>query len=308
MGEVHLARNPSEKSVQFGLFVAQVYPWNKMVEYAQLAETLGFDSLWVADHFVNPFQPETPWYECWTTLAGLAAATKEIRLGPMVTHIVYRNPALLARQAMTVDHISGGRLEIGIGAGGSRHCHEMTGVPFWKPKERSERFHEAVKILDQLLRQEVSSFEGSYYQFTDAQMRPSPLQKPRPPITVAARGLKALKLAVLYGEGWNHIRPVEDLSPEEALTFARGRNEKLTAISAEYGRDPKTIKRSVSMGFTSEKPFSSMESLRDYIGRYSEIGFSEFIFGYTPGFEQFEGLFITKQEQLENIAAEIIEN
>lgn len=302
--------NTSDMEVEhrplFGLFVAQVYPWEQMVVYARLAETLGFDSLWVADHFVNPYKPETDWFEGWTLLAGLAAMTKTIRIGTMVTHVVYRNPALLARQAMTVDHISNGRLEIGIGSGGSRHCHEMTGVPNWEPKERTQRFIEGVEIVDCLLRQEVTTYEGRYYRVKEALMHPSPVQRPRPPIIVAAHGPKTLKLAARYGDGWSHYWPGADLTPEEELEVTRGRNEKLTAFAEELGRDPGSIKRSQAAGYASDRPFASIEALHDYVGRYSEIGMNEFILGYTPGFEEFEGRFATKPEQLEQVAAEIL--
>ena len=295
-----------EKRTLYGLFIAQGYPWDQMVEYAQLAESLGFDNMWVADHFVNPYSPEAFWYEGWTTLAGLAAETSKIRLGPMVTHVVYRNPAILARKAMTVDHISGGRLEIGVGSGGSRWCHLMTGVPNWKPRTRTERFYEAVEILDQLLRHEVSSFSGKHYRFKDARMHPQPVQEPRPPIIIAAHGPKALKLAAEYGDGWSHYWPGPDLTPEQALDVTRKRSERLTEFMLDLDRDPQLMKRSVAVGYTSDLPFSSMEALRDYIGRYQGIGFNEFIFGFTPGFDEMAERFITTRELLEEIAAEVV--
>ena len=156
----------------------QNYPWPAIVEHVQRYEALGLDSLWVADHFVNPWDPSEPWLEGWTLLAGLAAQTSRIRLGPLVAHVTYRNPALLARQALTVDHLSGGRLELGLGAGASGHDAATTGVAWWPPAERVQRFREAVELVDRLLRDEVTSYEGRYYRVRDTWMRPGPLQPP----------------------------------------------------------------------------------------------------------------------------------
>ncbi|GAB4417697.1 MAG: hypothetical protein Kow002_04230 [Anaerolineales bacterium] len=132
----------SDSRIRFGIFMPQLYSWSTMVESAQLVETLGFESFWVADQFVNPYAPARPWFECWTLLAGLATQTSKIRLGPLVTHAVYRNPAILAREAMTLDHISNGRLEIGIGAGGSRADYTMTGIP---TREKAEQYERLIK-------------------------------------------------------------------------------------------------------------------------------------------------------------------
>lgn len=110
-------------------------------------EEAGFDSIWLADHFVNDMQPTAPWFEAWTLLAALATQTEKIRIGTLVTPITWRNPAWLARQAMTVDHISNGRLEIGIGAGAPAQIdcsYSMTGTPDWPPAERVDRVREVV--------------------------------------------------------------------------------------------------------------------------------------------------------------------
>lgn len=306
---INEADNPGvEKNggMKFGVFIAQVFPWQDMVENALFAESLGFDSLWVADHFVNPYQPEVDWFEGWTLLSGLAAKTSTIRLGTMVTHVVYRNPAVLARQAMTVDHISNGRLEIGIGSGGSRHCHEMTGVPVWKPRERTDRFIEAVEIVDSMLKQEVTTYEGHYYQVSEAQMHPAPVQRPRPPLVVATHGPITLRLAARYGDGWSHYWPGQDLTPEEALDVVRGRGNRLSELAEEFGRDLGSIKRSQAVGYTDENPLVSMQALIDFVGRYGEIGIDEFIIGYAPGYEQFAGKFAIEPEQLEHIADEFL--
>lgn len=152
----------------------------------------------VVDHFVNPFFPSEPFLDGCTLLSALATHTRRIRLGTIVTNISLHNPAVLAKQALTVDHVSGGRLELGIGAGGAETNHTMTGTPDWNPRERAARLREVVEILDQMLQNEVTAFQGNYYQVESAQMHPAPIQRPRPPLTIAALGPTSLKIAARY--------------------------------------------------------------------------------------------------------------
>ena len=182
------------EGIRFGIVALQDKPWDELVRLWQKFEALGFDSTWIADHFVNYANPTGPWLEGWTTLAALANSTSRIRIGTLVTSISLRNPALLARQAMTVDHISGGRLELGIGAGAPGRVdssYRMIGIDDWPFQERAERLREQVEIVDGLLRNITSSYNGKYYKIEDAMMAPGPIQKPRPPIVVAAHA-KAL--------------------------------------------------------------------------------------------------------------------
>jgi alkanesulfonate monooxygenase SsuD/methylene tetrahydromethanopterin reductase-like flavin-dependent oxidoreductase (luciferase family) len=151
--------------------------WSTLLERWQYLDELGFDSVWVADHFANPWYPGEPWLDGWTLLSALSAHTRKIRLGTMVTNISLHNPAVLARQALTVDHVSEGRLELGIGAGGAPIDHTMTGVPDWEPPERATRLREFVEIVDGLLRSETSSYRGRYYRIENAEMHPAPVNR-----------------------------------------------------------------------------------------------------------------------------------
>ena len=192
--------------LRFGIITLQSEPWEKMVALWQSIEKLNFDSVWVADHFINYMAPNEPWFEAWTLLSGLAAVTKRIRIGTLVTSNPLRFPAILARQALTVDHISGGRLELGLGAGASGvmdPVYRMTGIEDWAPPERVSRFREAVEIIDEALRNRVISYDGRYYKMNEASMAPAPIQSPRPPITIGAMGPLMLKVTAKYADTWN---------------------------------------------------------------------------------------------------------
>jgi alkanesulfonate monooxygenase SsuD/methylene tetrahydromethanopterin reductase-like flavin-dependent oxidoreductase (luciferase family) len=249
-----------------------------LVERWQYLDELGFDSVWVADHFTNPWHPNEPWLEAWTLLSALAAHTERIRLGTMVTNISLHNPAVLAKQALTVDHASNGRLELGIGAGGAPTDHAMTGVPNWEPRERAARLREYVEIVDQMLRNEVTTYQGNYYHVEGSQMHPAPIQRPRPPLTLAALGPKTLRITAEYADSWNFY-PEYGLTVQQSLEQTARRNRMLDEYCAELGRDPGEISRSLlAIPHMVDKPFDSDDAFHDFVGRYREAGIDEFIF------------------------------
>src|SRR5215216_1885199 len=156
----------------FGIQTLQTCTWPELRQQWTSIESWGFDSLWLPDHFVPTARPEGPFLEAWTLLSALAMATERVRLGVLVSSNTFRHPSMLAKQAVTVDHISNGRLELGIGAGWFKLEHDSFGIPFPEPKELVDRFEEAVEIIDLLLRQDVSTYDGNYYQLHDAPFRP----------------------------------------------------------------------------------------------------------------------------------------
>lgn len=297
-------------NLRFGIWTPQLTPWPEIAQRWQSIEQLGFDSVWVVDHFVNPYQFAGDWYEGWTLLSALAAWTSAIRIGTLVTNIIYRNPALIARQALTVDHISQGRLELGIGATSARDVsHTMTGIRIWDARERSDRFRETVEIVDHMLRNDVTAYEGKYYRIEDAEMHPAPIQRPRPPLTIAAHGPKTLKVAATYGDSWSTLVG-GDLPPSEAVKITRERNQMLSEYAVEVGREPDSIIRSLAVGWTSDVPFSSLQAFYDFSGHYREAGINEFVFGYWTRAEHIPELdqlpHITDDGMLERIAGEAI--
>lgn len=274
----------------FGIVRNQNLSWQTMVRHWQTFEALGFDSIWHADHYQRPSIPDAPFLEGWTLLAALALKTSTPRIGLLVTSNTFRHPPLVAKQAVTVDHISNGRLELGIGTGWFAPEHERFGVAFPEPPELVARFQEAVILIDQLLTQDVTTFEGKYYTVKDAPFRPAPLQSPRPPLTLGAHGPKMLRFAAKYADRWNSHGTVEQL---------RERNDFLNEACAAIGRDPEAIIRSL-YGWTipmGVDPWSSMDAFADVVGRYREAGISEFLME-APHEEQFA--------MMERIAAELL--
>lgn len=285
-----------EQKLRFVIGAIQDTSWPEMISRWQRIESMGLDGVMLADHFVNFAQPKAPWFEAWTLLAALATQTKTIRIG-LLTAIPWRNPAFLARQAMTVDHISNGRLDLGLGAGAPGAIdisYVMTGTPDWPARERVERFREVVEIIDQLLRNPESTYEGHYYQLKGTVMNPLPIQKPRPPLMIGANGPRMLKIAARYADTWNTFGGVDIKSPEEMLALTRARNTQLDEYCTEIGRDPASLRRSVLI-YTEEeymKMYSQPGAFEEIVKRYREIGITEIMFFYPfvpmmiPMFEQ----------------------
>jgi alkanesulfonate monooxygenase SsuD/methylene tetrahydromethanopterin reductase-like flavin-dependent oxidoreductase (luciferase family) len=275
--------------LRFGILIEQRHGLPELLERSLRYESLGFDTVWFADCFAEPSSSEDgAWFEAWTLLAGLAAQTSMIRLGSLITHLVYRNPALLAAQAMTVDHLSNGRLELGLGSGASEQDWPMTaGVEPWPVRERVERLEEGIIIIDRLLREQRASFEGRYYRVQDARVLPGPVQRPRPRLTIAGHGPQSVKLAAKYADAWNTAGiywkqlDQERSTAADALQLTRSLAEQLDNAAIEAGRAPSAIERSVLAGFewpvTTARPWDSVEAFQDFVGAYRDMGFTEFI-------------------------------
>ncbi len=279
-------RGKATNELSFGLCVsAQFVPFPEAVEQCQFAEELGYDSIWVGDHFHNRFRESDPWFDPWTILAALAARTSKIRLGTLVSNFIYRNPALMAKVAHSVDFISNGRLDLGLGTGVYKEDHTMAGVDFWSPKERVERFQEAVHIVDQMLRNDVTTFEGKYYQVYDAVLNPETIQKPRTPITIAAFSNKMMRITAEYANKWNTIaysvinfRTGIPPTAEEALAETKRQSDLLDRHCKSIGRDPSEIRRSLLTGWMPDTPTESVDDFIEFVEKYHKIGISDFIF------------------------------
>ena len=194
-----------------------------------------FESGWTFDHFYPIFSDTNgPCLEGWTTLIALAQATRRVRLGTLVTGIHYRHPAVLANMAATLDIISGGRLELGIGAGWNEQESGAYGIELGTPRQRSDRLEEACQVLIGLLSQETTTFKGEYYQIAEARNEPKGLQQPHPPICIGGSGeRRTLRTAARYAQHWNFVGG----TPEQFVH----KREILHAHCEEIGRNPEEI-------------------------------------------------------------------
>ncbi|MEA2598415.1 MAG: hypothetical protein QOF01_4884 [Thermomicrobiales bacterium] len=215
--------------------------WSDLLAMTRTAEAVGFDSVWVTDHFIHRTETETrgPW-ECWSLLSALAAVTERVEIGPLVVCTAFRNPALLAKMADTVDEISGGRLILGVGAGWNEPEYRAFGYPF---DHRFDRFEEALTIITGLLRDGHIDFAGTYYSARDCELRPRGPRKNGPPIMIGTTGKRMLALTARHADQWNvwysHTgNRVEGVAPLLAA---------VDAACAEAGRDPKSLERTVAV-------------------------------------------------------------
>ncbi len=234
--------------MRIGLDVSQhQLTWQELRERVLVAEEAGFDGAWVFDHF-KPLYGDAngPCLEGWTLLAALAALTTRIRLGNLVTGVTYRHPSILATEAITVDHISAGRLELGIGAAWFEGEHEALGLPFPRIKERAERLEEAIQLMRALMTQDRASFKGRHYHLDAATYRPRPVQRPHPPIWVGAGG-EQLMLPIVgrQADAWHAFGSADDLARKSAVVDEHAR---------KAGRDPRSILRSSSLSLSHPWP------------------------------------------------------
>src|SRR5262245_22142409 len=192
--------------IRFGVQAApQQISWAELKEVWQEVETLGFDSLWVNDHMLPSVGPtDAANMEGWATLAAMAALTSRVKIGALVTANTFRHPAVLAKMATTIDHISNGRFILGIGSGYFEQEHKVYGIPFPTTSERAKRLEEAIQVIRTLWTQESASFQGTYYQLANAPFNPKPVQKPPPPIMIGGVGEKlTLPIVAKYADMWN---------------------------------------------------------------------------------------------------------
>lgn len=251
-----------------------VQSWLEAGETWRLAEEFGVGTAWVYDHLA--WRGTTPWYDAYTTLAAAAAVTSRVRLGTLVTSPNFRHPVPTAHAIKTIDHISGGRMEAGIGAGGTRRTSDsgVLGGEEWTPGERSARFAEWTELLDRLLRGPVTTYEGAYYSARDAVSEPGCVQRPRVPLVIAATGTRGLRLAARLGDGWVTTANVPGRDPADV---AREQLDALHKACDEEGRDPAELRRHLLTGFTGEPWLESPAAFDDLVGRYAELGFTDIV-------------------------------
>jgi alkanesulfonate monooxygenase SsuD/methylene tetrahydromethanopterin reductase-like flavin-dependent oxidoreductase (luciferase family) len=261
-------------ALRFGLFLSQA---SKSLAQVQdefgLAEELGFDTAYLVDHLVDTDgPPDRPCLESWTLLAGLATMTRQIRLGILVTSNTFRHPAILLKSAVTVDHLSGGRLILGLGTGWHEDEHRRYGISLPPPGERVDRLEEALELITRLMAGETTTYAGRYYQLDDAHLEPRPIQQPRIPILVAAHRPRMLRIAARYADQWDTFVELPGTATAGVTSGLAERVAALDSACAAVGRDPAEIRRSTWVG---AEVWRSRDTYLDFVRRGRSIGFTD---------------------------------
>ncbi|WP_340559587.1 LLM class flavin-dependent oxidoreductase [Streptomyces sp. GSL17-111] len=269
------------------------------------AESLGFHTAYTYDHLSwrVPFR-DGPWFGAVPTLTAAATATTRLRLGTLVTSPNFRHPVTLAKELISLDDVSGGRVTLGIGAGGSGFDATALGQEPWTPKERADRFAEFVPLLDRLLTEPALTFEGRFYSAVEARTVPGCVQRPRLPFAVAANGPRGLRLAARHGQAWvttGDPKLGDSGTPEQSLTAVGEQIERLGAACEAAGRDAAELEKVLLIGFTPDRPLDSVEAFVDFAGRHAEVGVTELVMHWPiPGTR-----FAADQGVFERIATEV---
>jgi alkanesulfonate monooxygenase SsuD/methylene tetrahydromethanopterin reductase-like flavin-dependent oxidoreductase (luciferase family) len=259
---------------RFGLFMSQANkPWSQVLDEFQAADALGFDTAWLVDHLVDTDgPPEHPCLEAWTLLAALAASTSRIRLGVLVTSNTFRHPSILLKEAVTVDHVSGGRLILGLGTGWHEEEHRRYGLPLQPPPERVDRFAEAVEIAVRLQEEPRLTYHGRFYDLEDAVFEPRPVQSPHIPLLIAAHRPRMLRLAARWADQWDTFPELEGAATEGVASSLAERLRAFEDAVRDAGRDPATIRRS-TWGLSNT--VASDDAFESFVRRHLEAGFTD---------------------------------
>jgi len=275
----------------------------------QQAEELGFHAAYTYDHLSWRTFRDGPWFGAVPTLTAAAAVTERLRLGTLVTSPNFRHPVTLAKDLISLDDLSNGRITLGIGAGGTGFDATALGQDPWSPRERADRFAEFVQLLDALLTEDGTegvSYKGDFYSAFEARNIPGCVQRPRLPFAVAATGPRGLKLAARHGQAWvttGDPKLFETGTPEQSLQAIRGQVEKLGAACETLGRDVAELDKILLTGFTPDRPLDSFDAFVDFAGNHAALGFTEIVVHWPIP----ESDFAADEKVFERIATEAVQ-
>lgn len=276
--------------VKFGIYLAQLaMSADEITSRALDCERLGFDSLWLFDHLYGPGFPDRDAFEGWTLAATLLARTSRLRVGHLVNCNNFRHPAVLGKMATSLDVLSGGRLDFGIGSGSYEPEHHQAGLQWGSARDRSERLEEALEIITRMFASPTTTFAGKHYSVEDLPNLPPPVQQPRPPIHIGGAGRKlTLPLVARFADVWN------------VPTYALGQLDELSAVLDEecdrIGRDPREITRSIEAVLATAAPDTLDGAISVAQRRYGG-----------PGFGLEDGGFVGPPSQIVDRVGELVE-
>ena len=254
--------------MRFGIDVSQhQLTWDELLKRVKYAEEAGFDGAWLFDHFKALYgDPGGPCLEGWSLMAALGAATEKIRLGTLVTGITYRHPSVLATQAVTVDHVSNGRIELAVGAAWFEQEHTELGIPFPNTGTRIEMLEDAIEIFRKLMTEDDVTYDGKHFSLRNATYHPRPVQQPTPPIWVGASGPRMLRLVGRKADGWHSFGKPDDMKQKWDV---------VRAAAEKAGRDPSKITRAASLSI--DKP---LDVVKERAEGWAKDGFDYILVGW----------------------------
>ena len=272
--------------MRFSFWPNPSQPYGEVLALARHVESTGWDGLWYADHFMpNAADTSTAWPEAWTTLSAIGAMVPRLRIGTLVTGNTYRHPAVLAKMAATLDHITAGRVVLGLGSGWQENEHAQYGIPFYTVAERLQRLDEACAVIKALFTDGTASYDGRFYTLKNASLEPKPVQRPLPLLIGGGGEQVTLKITARWADEWNVWGTPETLEQKMAI---------LDGHCRALGRDPRTIQRSaVALLFMSDDPaylermrstkmqqaaiIGTVDEVAATVARYAALGVDELI-------------------------------
>jgi alkanesulfonate monooxygenase SsuD/methylene tetrahydromethanopterin reductase-like flavin-dependent oxidoreductase (luciferase family) len=278
-------------SLRVGVVILPEHRWPAAGALWQRAEALGFDHAWTYDHLAWRTLRDSPWFGAIPTLTAAAMVTNTIRLGPLVASPNFRHPVPFAREVLTLDDISNGRLTLGIGAGGVGWDAEILGNEPWSTRERADRFAEFIALLDRLLREPATTADGTYYEAYEARSIPGCVQQPRVPFAVAGIGPRGMRLAAQHGSTWvtTGDRDSENLDAEAGARVVAEQMRRLDDICREGGREPATLDRLVLLGGELDPGLDSPDAFAATKAAYAAVGITDLVVPWPRSSEPYAG-------------------
>ncbi|HYC56563.1 MAG TPA: LLM class flavin-dependent oxidoreductase [Candidatus Binatia bacterium] len=266
--------------MRLGVVILPEHRWSVARDLWQRAEQMGFEHAWTYDHLTWRSFRDSPWFAGVPMLTAAAIATSRLRIGLLVASPNFRHPVPFAKEMMTLDDISAGRLIVGIGAGGEGWDATMLGQQPWNARERADRFVEFVEITDRLLREPAASYEGRYYSAVEARTHPGCVQSPRPPMAIAATRPRGMRLAARHGDIWvttGQRRADARLDAKTGAAVVREQIDCLAQACAAERRDFSTLRRLVLSGPLLDPGLRSPAEFQETTQQYAAAGVTDFV-------------------------------
>mgnify|MGYP000875811310 CR=1 FL=1 len=289
--------------MKLSIVVLPEYPWAQARGIWQRVEELGFTQAWTYDHLAWRSLADGPWFSAIPTLTAAALSTSTIRLGTLVASPNFRHPVPFAKELVTLDEISGGRLTVGIGAGGTGFDATVLGEEVLPPRDRADRLAEFVGLLDGLLTADHTTFGGRHFHARDARTVPLPIQTPRIPFVIAANGPRMMRLACEYGAGWVTTGSSDpDDGVEAWWSNIAALSQRFEDVAAESPHAGAPLSRYLSVDASGVMALQSVEYFRECLGRAAELGFTDLIIHWPRE----DGVYAGSPAVLEAVAAEYL--